>query len=446
MSHYKPYPAYRDSGIEWLGQVPEHWATLRLANIGPLEKGNGGTKEDDADNGMPCVRYGDLYTTYDFLIRKVRKFIRPERACDYTPIKYGDLLFAASGETFEEIGKSAVNLTESIACCGGDVIVLRPEREVNPVFLAYAAGSISAQAQKSLMGKGFTVIHIYGNALRDLVIATPTAREQELIGVAIERECARIDTLIAKKNRFIELLKEKRQALITHAVTKGLNPDAKMKTSGRQWIGNVPSQWGVARIKHVARLESGHTPSRKVPEYWENCSVPWFTLGDIWQVRKEGRKTIVDTSEKVSELGLANSSARKLPSGTVVLSRTASVGFPAILGKEMATSQDFAAWICGPRLYNEFLYYCLVAMRPELERLMIGSTHKTIYMPDIEEFQCPLPPVGEQKEIVSYIETQLGRIAALVHKTKRTIDLLKERRSAFITAAVTGQIDLREAA
>ncbi len=137
MSHYKPYPAYRESGVEWIGLVPEHWSTLRLANIGPLVKGNGGTKQDDASNGLPCVRYGDLYTTYDFLIRDIKKFIRPETALDYTAIKPGDLLLAASGETFEEIGKSAVILDEKPAFCGGDVIILRPERKIDPVFLAY---------------------------------------------------------------------------------------------------------------------------------------------------------------------------------------------------------------------------------------------------------------------------------------------------------------------
>lgn len=146
----------------------------------------------------------------------------------------------------------------------------------------------------------------------------------------------------------------------------------------------------------------------------------------------------------VSELGLANSSARRLPSGTVVLSRTASVGFPAILGCEMATSQDFAAWICGKRLHNEFLYFCLIAMKGELNRLMMGSTHKTIYMPDIEQFRCTLPPISEQCQIAVYIQNQIDRFQQLTEKTQHSIDLLKKRRSAFITAAVTGKIDLRE--
>jgi restriction endonuclease S subunit len=110
----------------------------------------------------------------------------------------------------------------------------------------------------------------------------------------------------------------------------------------------------------------------------------------------------------------------------------------------MATSQDFAAWICGDRLNNQYLYQCLVGMRGELTRLMMGSTHKTIYMPDIEGFRCPLPPIDEQQSIAKYIEAQSERFVALIDKTQLSITLLKERRSALITAAVTGQIDLRE--
>jgi len=214
-----PNVKMKDSGVEWIGEVPEHWSLLRLASIGPLMKANGGNKQDDLDSGVPCIRYGDLYTTYDLLIRNIRKFISPETELDYTPIQYGDILFAASGETFEEIGKSAVNLAETHACCGGDVIILRPKRKIDPVFLAYAAGSSSAQAQKSLMGKGFTVIHIYGDQLRNLVIAAPSEQEQKLIGAKIESETARIDALIEKCQRGISLLKERRSAFITAAVT-----------------------------------------------------------------------------------------------------------------------------------------------------------------------------------------------------------------------------------
>jgi type I restriction enzyme S subunit len=126
----KPYPAYKRSGVPWLDQVPEHWEVRRLGQIGSLSKGNGGSKEDEAATGVPCVRYGDLYTTHTYFIAKSRSVVSPERAKGYTPISFGDVLFAASGETIDEIGKSAVNLIQTEACCGGDVILFRPKREV----------------------------------------------------------------------------------------------------------------------------------------------------------------------------------------------------------------------------------------------------------------------------------------------------------------------------
>src|SRR5262249_38776938 len=136
------------------------------------------------------------------------------------------------------------------------------------------------------------------------------------------------------------------------------------------------------------------------PEYWENCTIPWFTLADVWQIRDAKAEYVFETKEKISELGLANSAARLLPRGTVMFSRTASVGFSAIMGKDMATTQDFANWVCGPRLSPEYLLLAFRSMTSEFRRLMMGSTHNTIYMPDIQSLQFALPPLAEQSEIV----------------------------------------------
>jgi type I restriction enzyme S subunit len=156
----------------------------------------------------------------------------------------------------------------------------------------------------------------------------------------------------------------------------------------------------------------------------EECTIPWFTLGDIWQVRQARKKYVRETNEKISPTGIANSAARLLPAGTVILSRTASVGFPAILAVPMATTQDFANWICGPQIVPEYLYFVLRAMCPELHRLMIGSTHQTIYLPDVHAFRMPLPPLEEQAEIVSLLMSEEERIDALMAKKERAVELL----------------------
>lgn len=215
------------------------------------------------------------------------------------------------------------------------------------------------------------------------------------------------------------------------------SPYPDYKDSGIEWIGAVPSHWQALPIRKVAKLESGHTPSRSHPEYWENCCVPWFTLADVWQIRDGRSSYVFDTKEKVSEVGLANSSARKLPAGTVMLSRTASVGYSAIMGVEMATTQDFANWVCGKRLDPQFLLYSLRAMAPEFTRLKMGSTHSTIYMPDIASLSITLPPIEEQRAITAFLECKTAKIDALVQEQTRLIALLKEKRQAVISRAVT---------
>ena len=276
-------------------------------------------------------------------------------------------------------------------------------------------------------------------------ITLPPLKEQEAIAAFLDRETAKIDGLVARKERLIELLQEKRNALITRAVTRGLDPNVPMKDSGVEWLGEIPAHWEVQRTKFVAKLRSGHTPSRKNPEYWDNCTIPWFGLADVWQIRDGQLEYVHTTTEKISEIGMANSAARLLPKGTVILSRTASVGFSAILGVDMATTQDFVNWVCGPLLQPEYLLYGFRTMKPEFRRLTMGSTHQTIYMPDVGGFSTPVPPVPEQKQIVAFIRERTAAMDMLTASIGHAIDNLREYRTALISAAVTGKIDVRAA-
>lgn len=259
----------------------------------------------------------------------------------------------------------------------------------------------------------------------------------------LDRETARIEELIKRKQRMHSLLDDMEQALLETLVKGRHQRDVDLKASDSEWIGNIPRHWQVAKLTHVARLESGHTPNRSVDEYWipEECTIPWFTLADVWQLRR-GQVYVSETAEKVSPRGLANSAARLLPAGTVILSRTASVGFPGILAVPMATSQDFVNWVCGPQLRPKYLYYVLHSMRPEFSRLVMGSTHQTLYMPVVRAFRIPLPPIREQDEIVFRLEGQLDKLHRLRELNAVAIERLKELRAALITAAVTGKIDV----
>jgi restriction endonuclease S subunit len=216
------------------------------------------------------------------------------------------------------------------------------------------------------------------------------------------------------------------------------------KPSHVGWIGEVPEHWDVVRTRFVAELHSGHTPDRSNDEYWEDTDIPWITTSDIKPFREGRKRYLHETENQISELGMENSGAHLLPEGTVFLSRTASVGFSGIMGESMATSQDFANWVCGDELIPEYLLYVFRSMDQEFNRLMQGSTHKTIYMPDIKSFKTPLPPLEEQREIVDHIETETERLWKLIDRVEETIDLLEEKRQALITAAVTGQIDVSD--
>ncbi|PKY09804.1 hypothetical protein B1757_13025 [Acidithiobacillus marinus] len=414
MSHYRPYPAYRDSGVEWIGDVPSHWKTLRLANVGSLMKANGGSKQDDSDCGVPCVRYGDLYTTYDFLIRNIPKFIKPETEIGYTPIKYGDLLLAASGETFEEIGKSAVNLVTADACCGGDIVILRPNREIDPVFLAYAAGSISAQAQKSLMGKGFTVIHVYGDQLRNLVIAAPAEQEQEIIGAKIERETARIDALISKKTRFIELITEKILAMVDHS----------FEHQDTRWI----------RLQHVCEIISRPVSQQDGEGY---TRLGLYNRGrGAFKKEEAGNEDMGDSDFFWIDEGDLILSGQFAWEGAVALatkehsSCVVSHRFPVIQGRngESLTEYLFALFMTH---YGDFI----------LNDCSRGSAgrNRPLNINALLKWKIPIPPIDYQKQIALLVSLR----EQIRVKTERSIALLKERRSSLITAAVTGQIDLR---
>ena len=313
-------------------------------------------------------------------------------------------------------------------------------------FLKYSLQSERFVDEVIARSTGVSYPAINASDLGRIYVSAPPVEEQTAIATFLDRESTKIDGLIAEQEKLIALLAEKRQATISHAVTKGLNPDAPMKDSGVVWLGKVPALWRVGKIQNFAKRESGHTPSRQHPEWWENCTIPWFSLADVWQLRTGNIKYVYETKELVSELGLANSSARLLPVGTVMLSRTASVGYSAIMGCDMATTQDFINWVCKPELFPDFLLYVLRGMKSEFDRLMMGSTHQTIYMPDVAKLMMGLPPLDEQTGIVSFLDSETARLDALTAEATRGISLLKERRSALISAAVTGKIDVRHLA
>jgi type I restriction enzyme S subunit len=252
----------------------------------------------------------------------------------------------------------------------------------------------------------------------------PGHSEQRAIADFLDRECERVSQLTATSSSLDSLSAEAYERML------------------RDEVGH--DEWPHVRLSYVARTGTGHTPSRAHSGYWasDELNVPWFTLADVWQIRDDEREEVKDTTERISEVGLANSAAVKHPEGTVILSRTASVGFSAVMACDMAVSQDFMTWTCGPKIEPVFLLSVLRAMRPELRQLMTGSTHKTIYMPDLHALRVPLPPVAAQRRAVAGIRRSLEPHWRLRRRNAELRERLAEYRDALITEAVTGQLDV----
>ena len=442
------YPAYKPSGVEWLGEVPEHWEALPLRRL--IREVTSGTSvnaiDEPASPGQPGVLKTSCVYTGEFRPEENKAILESELDRATCPLVAGSLVV------------SRMNTPDLVGAAGlvknNDPFLFLPDRlwqvrfqGCHPRFINHWCKSVSyrCQVQLACSGTSSSMQNLSQDSFYSFISPLPPALEQEAIATFLDRETAKIDALIAEQQCLIELLQEKRQAVISHAVTKGLNSDAPMKDSGVEWLGEVPEHWSVTPLRLAARIESGHAPSRAREDYWieEECVFPWFTLGDVWQIREGRSYYVYETSEKVSQAGLDNSAARLLPANTVILSRTASVGFSGILGVPMATTQDFVNWICGPTILPEFLLYVFRAMSKEFERLKYGSTHNTIYMPDIFGFRAASPPVDEQRQIVAHLRASLQRQDHSLGDLLKCKKLLQERRSALISAAVTGQIDVR---
>ena len=247
----RPYPTSKDSGVNWLGEVPSHWDVHQLGRIGRFSKGSGGTKDDDSDEGVPCIRYGDLYTQHRFFITKSRACVPSARAAAYTPLRYGDVLFAGSGETIDEIGKSAVNLIRGPACCGGDVILFRPSIEIDARFLGYATDCPPAAYQKARMGRGITVMHIYWSDLKYLTVALPPLTEQAAIVRYLDFTEAKIRRYVDATQRLVGVLKERQPAVVPEFHTRLIADVVTGKIDVRDAAAELPDAYPAGRADLV---------------------------------------------------------------------------------------------------------------------------------------------------------------------------------------------------
>jgi type I restriction enzyme S subunit len=287
-----------------------------------------------------------------------------------------------------------------------------------------------------------TVKHLSSGEILSSRVPLPPVEDQRRIADFLDDQTRRIRGIIEGRSRQIALLNETVAAVAWSAVT-GRSVAGERREHGGSWVESLPSSWSMPRISQVARMGTGHTPSRGNPEYWLDCQIPWLTTADVHKFRFDQVETLHDTEFHISELGLENSAAVLHPAGTVALSRTASAGFAVMMGADMATSQDFATWTPGPMLRSDFLLWCLRAMRPDLlGRLAMGSTHKTIYFPDLMAIRIPLPSRAEQKSATEEIAEAVSHARVTTDALQQSIARLDELKSSLVTAVMLGEIDI----
>lgn len=371
---------------------------------------------------------------------------RAEDLSSYKSVRTGDLVLNRM-RAFQ----GAVGIARQPGIVSPDYTVLRPKTHVEARYLHHLFRSrwFVGEMVSRLRGIGSTdtgsvrTPRINWDDLRDIDVDIPSFETQRAIADYLDAETARIDAVVAKKQRLTELLDERRVLTTLAGVSGDLTHVGRFKVSTLHWTMLVPEHWDVGLLRLVATQGTGHTPSRDHPDWWlpDECVIPWVTTGEVQQVRSDRVETIYETRERISPAGLANSSAVIHPAGTVFLCRTASAGYSGIMGIDMAVSQDFATWTCSDRLLPEYLLFCLRAMRRDLlDRLATGSTRMTIYMPEIQGIRVPLPPIDEQRAICERVRDDVRRCFAATDALQRQIDLLVEHRQALINSVVQGDL------
>jgi len=437
------YPKYKDSGVEWLGPVPEYWEVKRLrftSELNPSKAEIFDLDRNTAVSFLPMEAIGD-----DGKVSLLLEKTIGEVESGYTYFRDGDVTIAKITPCYEN-GKGALmrGLTNGVGFGTTELIVVRPKPEhISGPYLQYLF--ISQEFRR--IGES----HMYGAGgqkrvpdafVRNFATAFPPPAEQATIAEFLDRETGKIDELVAEQRRLIELLKEKRQAVISHAVTRGLNPAAPLKPSGIEWLGDVPEHWRVLPMRMVANVVRGASPRPAGdPKYFGGEDVPWVTVAEI---TKDSAVYLTETESFLTYEGARQSTLFR--SGTLIYSNSgATLGVPKILNIDACANDGVVAFLnLSDEVRREFLYHYLSSITNYIrEKVKQGSGQPNLNTDIVKGLRFGVPPLTEQATIVQRITQLTDQFDTLTAEAQRAIDLLQERRTALISAAVTGQIDVR---
>lgn len=425
-SKYQPYSEYKESGMEWLRRVPTHWDINRL-------KWSVRLRNEKVENGELDTPYLGLENVESWTGRIIESDFRPEVEGASNSFQKNDVLF---GKLRPYLAK--VVHAQRHGICTSELMVLRPQKYW-PRYLFYYMLSRSTVDIIDSSTYGVKMPRANWDFIGNLPFLLPPLPEQQAIADFLDRETTRIDELIARKKRLIELLQEKRIALITRTVTKGLNPDAPMKDSGIEWLGKIPKGWNVRKLKYVGQAIIGLTfqPSDVVDE---SQGILVLRASNI----QNGR---VSMQDNVYVKTLIPSNLVTCTGDILICSRS---GSRDLIGKSAKITPDAAGVTFGAFMtvfrgkMCDYLYY---VFNSQLFNCELGAFQTTtinqLTINILNNFRVPLPPIEEQQAIANFLDSENARIEGLISKINQAIEKLQEYRSALITAAVTGKIDVR---
>ena len=439
---FRPYREYKDSGIQWLGVIPAHWHPNPI-KAALVRNDSGVWGEDFDDDGTIVLRSTDQTRQGGWRITEPARRRLSARQATYARLFPGDLLVTKSSGSVHHIGKTSV-VDEAIAalnCCYSNFMQrLRVSAEHEPRFFWYFMNCPPAREQLIFLSSTTTGLgNLNGSILGAIRIPMAPPHEQRAIVEFLDRETAKIDALVARKQQLIELLQEKRTALITRAVTRGLDPSVPMKDSGVEWLGEIPKHWEAGALSRWwTVLDCKH---QTVPFLDEGIAVA--SIGDVHELKVDlsnTKRTSIEDYQRMIEGG------REPQIGDIIYSRNATVGEAAIVDNDQpfCMGQDVSL-IRSVSDHPLFLLHTLRSrvVLAQLESLMVGSTFKRINVGQIKKLFVPIPSRLEQEHIAQYAQHVYDTTSSLIEQVRDATDRFDEFRTALISAAVTGKIDVR---
>ena len=432
---FRPYSEYRNSGVEWLGEIPAHWKIERLKYLATLND-EALAESTDPNFEMAYVDIGNVDAVAGITGTDTIVFEKaPSRA--RRVVRSGDVIVSTVRTYLRAI--TAIEAPESNLIVSTGFAVIRPQ-QLESSFASYALRAPHFVERVVANSVGVSYPAINTSSLACFPIVYPTIDEQRAIATFLDRETAKIDGLVARKERLVELLQEKRTALITRAVTRGLDPNVPMKDSGVEWLGKIPAHWEVKKLNRLCLVRRGASP-RPIddPVYFDDKGeYAWVRIADV----TASEKHLEITTQRLSELGKSKSVS--LEPGELFLSIAATVGKPIITRIKCCIHDGFVYFV-GLHENREYLFY-LFSCGEVYKGLGKLGTQLNLNTDTIGNIHVPLPQPAEQRAIVQFVDHEAAKIDALIAKVHQAIGHLKEFRTALISAAVTGKIDVRKEA